>query len=144
MTSVIKNFDMDAFRRQRAAKQAAGGVDLVEALKGISPEIETLKVGETAVVDIPGRNLTEKQAGLRKAVMSVTAKLSNLTCKGGKWEGRTYDTVSNPEKGVIYVQRGSNLKAEEIKERKRGGRKPKAETNASTETQDGATVTEHA
>lgn len=145
---VIKNFDMDALRKERARKAASGGVDLVAGLKEISPEIETLKVGETAQVEIPGKTLDEKKANLRKTVMSITAKIGNLTCQGGEWEGKSFDTVSDGEK-YIYVQRGNNLKGDDIPVRRRGGgggRKAKAkpDTKGTTTVEDGATVTEHA
>lgn len=141
--AIIKNFDMDALRKERAKNAAAGGVNLVDALREISPDIEKLKPGETAEIAIPAGMST------RKHVMSITAKLSNLTPKGGEWEGRTFKTVSN---GInTYVQRGEDLAKNKVQERGRSnGRKPKAatteapKTEAKTEKAPAGKVKEHA
>lgn len=118
---ILRNFDLDTIRKARARKAASGGVDLVEGINQISPSIERLKSGETVKLEIPGG-----KDNLRKFVMSITAKLNNLTPAGGHWEGRTFDVVSDGEANV-YVQRGNDLKGAAIPVRKRrggGGRKP--------------------
>jgi hypothetical protein len=106
-------FDINALKAARQAKTAK--VDLVGELAKISPEIATLKVGETAVIE--GVVKTD----IRKIVMGITAKLSHLTAKGGDWAGKDFDVASDADAGIVYVQRGSNLKPEQIKERKKGG-----------------------
>lgn len=135
-----KDFDFDSIRRARARK-GASTTDLVAAINAIAPDIEKLKVGETARIDITGDKADPNRN--RKAVMAITAKLNNLTPKGGKWQGKVFRVISDED--YIYVQRGKN---EEPKERKRGGRKL-GSTNASkggdsTVTPTGARVTEHA
>lgn len=119
--TILKNFDIEALRRQKARKAASGGVSLVDAINEISPDIAKLKVGETAAVAVP------KGIKLRVAVMNIVAKLNNLTPKGGEWEGRDYAVVSDGE-ATVYVQRGEDLK--EPVERKRRGPGSKAETKA--------------
>lgn len=112
---ILKNFDLDAIRKERARKAANGGIDLEQGLNQISPEIGQLKVGETVQLDIPGG-----KPELRKFVMSITAKLNNLTPQGGKWEGRSFDVISNGE-DTVYVQRGPDLKGKDIPVRNRRG-----------------------
>jgi hypothetical protein len=133
-----KDFDFDAIRKERARKAASGGVDLETALRQISPDIEKLNVGQTAQIAIP------KGTGLRKFVMSITAKLNNLTPKGAPWEGRQYKVISDGE-GYAYVQRGENTKSAPVRARRGGGRRPANATpsNASKETtvEGGAVVT---
>lgn len=153
-SSILKKgeFDINALRKTRAA--AKSKVDLVAGLAEISPEIERLKVGETCVIE----GVTK--ADNRKVVMSITAKLSHLCAKGGDWAGRSFDVASDSDAGKVYVQRNSNLKPEDVQERKKGGgggRRKKADTQTTqeaveavtqgaTETVDagGATVKEHA
>jgi len=125
--TILKSFDIDALRRQRAARAASGGVDLLAGINQISPDIEKLKVGETAQINIP------KGIELRKFVMSVTAKLNNLTPKGGQWEGRTFKVASDPDNGHLYVQRGENVKEPVVRKRGNGGGRPrKAAAETST------------
>lgn len=138
--AIIKNFDFDELRRLRARSNSKP-VDLVAGLNEISGDIAKLKVGETAQLEIPDYQKTNEAGSpvqLRKFVMNITAKLNNLTPKGGQWEGRQYKVGSDAER-YVYVLRGPDLKASEIPERKRGGRKA-----ASSVTTEGATVTEHA
>lgn len=139
MTIMGKDFDFDAIRKERARKAASGGVDLETALRQISPDIEKLKVGQTAQIPIA------KGVGLRKFVMSITAKLNNLTPKGAPWEGRQFRVISDGADNV-YVQRGEDTKNAPVRERRGGGRKPAsaaASTNDSKETtvEGGAVVT---
>lgn len=151
--TILKNFDLDSIRRERARKAAGSGVDLVAGLSAISPDIEKLKVGETAKLQIPNYNKTDKDGHpveLRSFVMSITAKLNNLTPRGGDWEGRTFKVLSDGER-YVYVQRGPDLKGGDIPERKRAGRRSgtavAAEAVASgevTSEQSGTLVTEHA
>lgn len=130
--SILKNFDIDSIRKARARKNATGGVDLEAGLRQLSPDIEKLKVGETAQIEIPN------DTGLRKFVMSITAKLNNLTPKNGKWEGRQFRVVSDSEK-YVYVQRAEDLKGAAIVERKRGGGgRPKGSGKAAANTNAGA------
>lgn len=131
--TILKNFDLDSIRKARARNAARSGVDLVTALAAISPDIEKLKVGETAKLEKPA------DMGLRKFVMQITAKVNNLVPKGGQWEGRQYDIVSDGE-SLVYVQRGEDLKGNDIPVRARrgGGRKPASSVS------EGATVTENA
>lgn len=139
MTIMGKDFDFDAIRKERARKAASGGVDLETALRQISPDIEKLKVGQTAQIPIA------KGTGLRKFVMSITAKLNNLTPKGAPWEGRQFRVISDGADNV-YVQRGEDTKNAPVRERRGGGRKP-ATANASdsgskeTTVEGGAVVT---
>lgn len=116
---ILKNFDLDTIRKARARKAAAGGVNLVDGINQISPLIGNLKVSDTVKLAIPA------DAGLRKFVMSITAKLNNLTPKGGDWEGRTFKVVSDGE-GSVFVQRGPDRRGNDIPTRARrgGGRKP--------------------
>lgn len=115
--AILKNFDMEALRKERAKLAASGGVNLVESLRQISPDIEKLKVGETAEIPIPAG------MSIRKHVMSITAKLNNLTPKGGEWEGRQFKVASNDAN--TYVQRGEDLPKGKAVVRARGnGRKP--------------------
>jgi hypothetical protein len=147
--SIIKNFDMEALRKKRA-KASGGTTDLVAALREISPDIEKLEVGETARIKVP------ESVKVRAHVMSITAKLSNLTPKGAPWAGRQFKVLNDGE-GSTYVQRAPDLKKADIKERKRGsggGRPKKTETVAGATTEakpetpaqapEGAKVTEHA
>jgi hypothetical protein len=145
--SILKNFDMAALRAERARNAARGSVSLVEGLKQIAPEIEKLKVGETAKLAIPGFGSDENAT--RKFVMSITAKLTNLTVRGGDWEGYQFDVASDGQ-GSLYVQRGEDLKGKNIRERKARGPRAKSASNdsgtapAGTEvTGEGATVTQH-
>lgn len=143
---ILKNFDLDAIRRQRARSAASGGVNLVDAINQISPEIGKLNVGETVELPVEGG-----KPNLRKSVMAIVAKLNNLTPKGGEWEGRTYDVVSDGESN-IYVQRGPDLKGADIPVRNRRGPTKKTETPAeaaadaakgeTVKVEGGATVTE--
>lgn len=133
MSKVLKNFDLGELRRKRARQAATGGMDLVAAITAIDPNIAGLKVGETVQLEIPGKNADERKAGLRKFVMSITAKLNNLTPKGGAWEGRTFDVASDGEE-YVYVQRGDDLKGDKIPVRARRGRGA-ANANTSTGTQ---------
>jgi hypothetical protein len=145
--TILRNFDLDSIRKERARRAAAGGVNLVDAINQISPDIGKLKVGETAKLPIPNG------MALRKFVMSITAKLNNLTVKGADWEGHTYRTVSDGESHV-YVQRGPDAKAADIRVPNRrggGGRGRKASGTAPAsgaapstgQAESGATVTAH-
>lgn len=120
--AILKDVNMDDLRRKRARLAASGGTDLVAGITAISADIPNLKVGETTKVKSPAG------VTLRKTVMSITAKLSNLTCKGGAWAGRTFDTVSDPEEGdgVVYVQRGPDTKTPKERKRGTGGGRPSA------------------
>lgn len=150
-TNVLDDFDLDALRRSKA-RSSQKVTDLAGDLRQISPDIENLNIGQTARIEIPGKNLEEKSQNLRRHVMSITAKLSNLTCKGGDWEGKSFETVSDGEQ-YVYVQRGKNLKGDDIPVRRRGGGRPK-DSERETETteskgdtvseKDGALVEEHA
>lgn len=136
-TNVIAKggFDMAAHRKSRQAKTAK--VDLIAGLNEISPEIAALKVGET--VQLSG----VEKGNIRKVVMSLTTKLSHLTAKGGEWEGKSYDVASDSDAGIVYVQRGRNLKPEEVKVRRKGGgggRRKKADAPAQTEATPADTV----
>jgi hypothetical protein len=135
--TILKNFDMDALRRERARKAASGGVNLVDGINQISPDIGKLKVGETAALPIPAGST------LRKFVMSITAKLNNLTPAGGDWAGRTFKVASDGET-TVYVQRGED--GEAVVRNRRGGGKGnrKAATADATTVVKGAKVTEHA
>lgn len=122
-TSILKagEFDMAALRKSRASSKAK--VDLLAGLREISPEIEALKVGETAQIEGVAK------ADNRKVVMSITAKLSHLCSRGGDWAGRKYDVASDSDSGIVYVQRQQGVKPAEAPIRKKGGgggRKPKA------------------
>lgn len=126
-SSIIKKgeFDINALKKSRAANKAK--IDLVAGIREISPEIEKLLVGETCVIE------GVEAANIRKVVMQVTAKLSHLTAKGGDWAGKAFQTASNADEGKVYVQRGPNVKPENLVERKKGGgggRKKKTETVA--------------
>ena len=118
---IIKGFDMNALRKSR--QKAAAKQDNVAAIREISPEIEQLKVGETAVIE----GITADNA--RKMVMSVTAKLRHLTAKGGEWAGKAFDTASDPDSGKLYVQRKSNVPEAEQKEIRVGRGRPKGSGN---------------
>lgn len=111
MTKILDNFDMAALRKSRSQQNTR--TDLIGGLRQISPAIETLKVGQT--VEIPTDKIT-----LRKTVMQITAKLNHLTSKGGAWAGKSFDVASNGE-NKVYVQRGKQVKPEDVKERKKGG-----------------------
>lgn len=153
--SILKNFDLDTIRRERARKAAGSGVDLVAGLNAISADIAKLGVGDTAKLEIPNYKNTNKDGHpteLRSFVMSITAKLNNLTPRGGDWEGRTFKVISDGER-YVYVQRGNDLKGKDIPERKRSGRRAgttaeqASEAVASGETvseKAGTLVTEHA
>jgi hypothetical protein len=143
MGKIIKDFDIDALVKERARKAASGGDDLVTALGKIAPEVAELKVGETAQIDIPGANATEKKGNLRKTVMGITAKLSNLTAKGGDWAGRRYKVVSDGEASV-YVQRVTGYPAGQAPERKRGGGGGRKKKTATTEAQGSAPAGDNA
>lgn len=138
MAIMGKDFDFDAIRKERARKAASGGIDLETALRQISPDVEKLKVGQTAQIPIP------KGEGLRKFVMSITAKLNNLTPKGAPWEGRQFKVISDGESNV-YVQRGEDTKNAPVRERRGGGRKPAtasgSDSEKSTTVEGGAVVT---
>ena len=135
MTIMNKDFDFDAIRRERTRKAATGGVDLVTSLNQISPDIEKLKVGQTAQIALP------KGQPLRKFVMSMVAKLNNLTPKGAAWEGRQYKVISDGE-AFVYVQRGEDVKEAPVRQRRGGGRRS-ASPASQSETQEGAVVTTH-
>lgn len=145
MTILGKDFDFDAIRRARQRKNQVP-VDLVGELNKIAPDIAALKAGETARIGIASiakvLNVSDTDENrTRKAVMAITAKLNNLTPKGGKWQGRTFRVIS--DENYIYVQRGKNV---EPVERKRGGRRPGSTNKPSTDTvtaTEGALVTEH-
>jgi hypothetical protein len=117
--SILKNFDIEKIRKERAKKLAGGAVDLVAAINEISTDIAKLNVGETAKIAIP------EGQGLRKFVMSITAKLNNLTPKGGAWAGRQFKVISDGEK-FVYVQRGEDNKAPVERRRGNGGGRRKA------------------
>lgn len=137
MTILGSDFDFDAIKRARARRAASGGVDLETALNQISPDIGKLKVGQTAQLDIP------KDMGLRKFVMSITAKLNNITVKGQAWAGRTFRVASDGE-GHVFVQRGEDAKAPRVAQRRTGGG-PKPAGSKTTQAADGkALVTENA
>lgn len=140
MTILSNDFDFESIRKARARRAASGGVDLATALDSISPEIGKLKAGQTAKLPVGGE-ATDKNR-FRKAVMAITAKVNNITVKGAPWEGRVYRVISD---GVdsVYVQRGDDLKASAIRERKARGPRSKASApaaNVST-AKDGALVT---
>ena len=114
-------FDIEAHRKARQSKAAK--TDLVSALRQISPEVEKLKVGQTAVIE-------NVEAGkLRSVVMSITAKLSHLTARGGEWAGREYGVASDSETGTVYVQRQTGCKPEDAPIRATGGGRPKGSKN---------------
>lgn len=145
MTIMGKDFDFEAIKRARQ-RSKSNPTDLVAALKAIAPDIEKLKAGQTARLEINDMaKVLEIKADdenrNRKAVMAITAKLNNLTPLGGAWAGRVYRVIS--DENYVYVQRGNDV---EPVARKRGGRKPASATKSGdTVTQgDGALVTEHA
>lgn len=142
---ILDNFDMAALRAERARRNARGNVSLTEGLRQIAPEIEKLKVGQTAKLEIPGYEADPK-GSVRKYVMAITAKVSNLTVKGGEWEGRNFE-IANDGAGALYVQRGKDLKGSDIPVRnRRGGGRKKADTpsdGTTTVDNGGALVTEH-
>jgi hypothetical protein len=143
MTIMGKDFDFDAIRKERARKAASGGVDLETGINQISPDIAKLKIGQTAQVEIPDYKNTNAEGtpvGLRKFVMSITAKLNNLTPAGAPWAGRQYKVVSDGAR-YVYVQRGPDLTAPVVRNRRGGGRKPAGNTSVEDS---GAKVTEHA
>lgn len=124
---IIANFDINSLRKARARQAANGNVNLVEALKGIAPQIELLAVGQTARIPMPKSSPNGKDP-TRQFVMSIVTKLNNLTAKGREWAGRRFDSMSDETKEFFYVTR---LEDGEPKERKQGtGRKGKAATNA--------------
>jgi hypothetical protein len=141
--SILKNFDMDALIKARA-RNSVGAKDLEGELRQLAPEIEKLNTGETAKMKIP--------AGLdsRKFIMQITAKVSNLTPKGGAWEGRKFKIAGDGAE-FVYCQRLADGKAEVRKRGGGGGRKPKAATTSTptptpaseTNTDDKAIVREH-
>lgn len=115
--------DLAALRKARQAK--ASKTDLVAGLRQVSPEIELLKNNQTASIE------GVKPADIRKVVMSITAKLSHLTARGGAWAGRKYEVASDADAGIVYVQRQTGVKPEDAPIRRTGGgRKPKSETPA--------------
>lgn len=127
-------FDINALRKERARKASnKSGMSKVDGLRQISPDIEKLNIGQTAQIPLPSKDK------LRSVVMGISSKLSFLTCKGGEWEGKDFSVVSDGEE-YVYVQRGPNLKGDDIKVRQPGGRKagvpnkPKAEETSETET----------
>lgn len=127
MTGIIKGFDISAIRKKRARLAASGGVDLEAAIAAISADIPKLQIGETVKLVVP------KGVAVRKHVMQITAKLSNLTPKGAAWEGRQFDVVSDPdegETGVVYVQRGPDTKTPKVRARGTGGGRPPATASA--------------
>lgn len=132
--TILKGFDIDSIRRDRARKLAGSGVDLVAALAQISPEIAKLNVGDTARIEIPNYKNVDKEGRpveLRKFVMSITAKLNYLTPQGGDWAGRQFKVISDSER-YVYVQRGEDLKGNKIPVRsRRGGRPAGSGTNTS-------------
>lgn len=139
--TILTKFDMDALRKKRAAKTAKSDpAALIEGLKQISPTVEKLEIGQTAKIRIP------EGVKVRAFVMSITAKLSNLTPKGAPWEGRTYDTIADPddgEHGIVYVQRGPDGEAKVRKRGRTGGRRKPVEvagasTNAAEAKADGS------
>ena len=140
--SILKNFDMNELRLERARRAARGSVSLEDGLRQIAPEIEKLKVGETAKLDIP--NFGNDDNATRKFTMSITAKTSNLTAKGGAWEGRFFDIASDGM-GALYVQRGKDLTGKDIKVRaKRGARKSNTGNgDTAVDNSTGSTVTQH-
>lgn len=106
-------FDMAALKKSRQKK--ATRVDLLGGLRQVSPEIEQLKVGQTA--EISG----VKADSIRKTVMAITAKLTHLTANGGEWAGRKYEVASDADSGKVYVQRQTGVKPEEAPVRRTGG-----------------------
>jgi hypothetical protein len=125
--TILKNFDLEALMRDRARRAAGGGVDLEAGINQISPDIAKLKIGETAQITIPNAS------ALRKFVMSITAKLNNLTPKGGKWEGRQFKVVSDGEK-FVYVQRAPDNANPVVRKRGNGGGRRKAVAAAASGT----------
>lgn len=125
--AILKNgeFDIDAFRKGRSKSSAKK--DLVAELMQIAPEIKDMKVGETCVIE------NVKKEDMRSRVMQITAKLSHLTARGGDWAGKVYETASNADEGVIYVQRMSGTSPDKAPVRRKGGGRPSAEEKAARE-----------
>lgn len=126
-SNIISNFDFEGLLR-RKARAAAGSADLVAALAKLSPDIQNLKVGDCAKIVIPatvdGKPITERQF-----IMSITAKLNNLTAKGREWAGKKFRSGS--EDGVLYVFRDDDG---EPVERKKGPGRPKKVVQAQATT----------
>ncbi len=110
-------FDLDALLKARSRKATSGGKTVLEAINEDYPEIGQLRVGQTARIDVPK---VDGKPAIRKTVMSITAKLNNLTPKGGEWAGKVFKVISDGEQ-YVYVQRFKNLAEDQIVERKRGG-----------------------
>lgn len=149
-SEILNNFDMNALRLERARKAARGGTSLIDGLNQVAPQIAELKPGQTAKLAIPNYD-TDPKGAVRKFVMAITAKTSNLVVQGGEWAGRTFD-IANDGAGYLYVQRGNDLKGDKIPVRTRRG--PGSKAKAATEApsgevtvstvESGATVTENA
>lgn len=134
---VLKNFDMEALRKERARKAASGGVDLEDAINQIGDgAIAKLNVGETAQIPLEGDESDPNR--VRKNVMNITAKVNNLTYAGAPWAGRQYKVMSDGEE-FVYVQRGEDLPKN--KHRQRKVRQPNAPRQAAQADADGATTT---
>jgi hypothetical protein len=131
--TILKGFDFDELRRNRARRAASGGVDLVQAIGAISPDIEKLKVGDTAQIAIP------KDVTTRKFVMQITAKLNNLVPAGAPWAGRDFK-VAHDGQGNVYVQRGEDVKTPVTRKRRQAGTTSGKTSVAAS----GAKVTENA
>lgn len=123
--AILKNGEIDLVALRKSKAKTANKTDLVAGLRQVSPEIEQLKVGQTATIE------NVSKANIRKVVMSVTAKLSHLTAKGAEWAGRKYETASDADAGIVYVQRQTGCKPEDAPVRRTGGgRRTKAEIEA--------------
>lgn len=109
------DFDFDSIRKGRQRKRARDGKTLAEELAAISPDVANLNVGQTCRIDIP----KDYGKSYRSFVMSIVAKVNNLTPKGGEWEGRDFDISGDPdlgENGQVYVRRNADLKGAAIKD----------------------------
>lgn len=115
--NVMANFNLADLKK---TKSKGTVVDMEDELNKISPAIALLKPSLTARVPIPKKGAEGKDIK-RSFVMSVVTKLNSLTKHGGKWAGRTFETVSDPSGEYLYVARGEDIKPEEAPIRNTGG-----------------------
>lgn len=135
---VLKNFDMEALRKERARKAASGGIDLESAIAEIGGgAITRLNPGETAQIPLEGDASDENR--VRKNVMNITAKLNNLTYAGAPWAGRQYKVMSDGEE-FVYVQRGDDLPKSKHRQRKVRQARSETPSEAGQDVAQGETV----
>lgn len=121
--NILSNFNLDELRKRKARAAATGSADLVSALNTISPAIALLQVGQTAKIAIP-KSVAGGKDPKRSFIMGIVTKLNNLTQKGREWEGKVFDTLSDPEGDFAYVARLDDTDTPHV--RKSGGGRKKA------------------